>query len=103
MWKALLKKQFTELLYFYFPIAKPGKKRGAGAVIGFVALFIFIIISLGASFYAAADLLAASMLPMGLGWLYFSLLGSLSVFLGVFGGVFSTYSGLYLPSTPWPV
>ena len=96
MWKALLKKQFTELLYFYFPIAKPGKKRGAGAVIGFVALFIFIIISLGASFYAAADLLAASMLPMGLGWLYFSLLGSLSVFLGVFGGVFSTYSGLYL-------
>ena len=96
MWKALLKKQFMELLYFYFPKAKPGKKRGAGAVVGFIVLFVFVFISLGGSFYAAADMLAASMLPLGLGWLYFALLGSLSVFLGVFGGVFSTYSGLYL-------
>ena len=96
MWKALLKKQFTELLYFYFPKAKPGKKRGAGAVVGFLILFVFIILSLGASFFAAADMLASAMLPMGLGWLYFALLGSLSIFLGVFGGVFSTYSGLYL-------
>ena len=96
MWKALLKKQFMELLYFYFPKAKPGKKRGTGAVVGFIVLFVFVFISLGGSFYAAADMLAASMLPMGLGWLYFALLGSLSVFLGVFGGVFSTYSVLYL-------
>ena len=96
MWKALLKKQFMELLTFYFPKSKAGKRRSTGAVVGFLILFVFIILSLGASFYAAADMLAASMLPMGLGWLYFSLLGSLSVFLGVFGGVFSTYSGLYL-------
>ncbi len=96
MGKALLKKQFMELLYFYFPKAKPGKKRGAGAVAGVLVLFVFIFISLGASFYAAADALAAAMLPMGLSWLYFALMGSLSLFLGVFGGVFSTYAGLYL-------
>ena len=97
MWKALLKKQFLELLYFYFPKAKPGKKRGSGAIVGFAVLLIFVFISLGASFYAAADMLAAAMLPMGLSWLYFALIGSLSIFLGVFGGVFSTYAGLYLP------
>ena len=96
MWKALLKKQFRELLTFYFPKAKAGKKRGAGAVAGFVILFLFVVLSLGASFYASADMLAAAMLPLGMDWLYFALFGSLSVFLGVFGGVFSTYSGLYL-------
>jgi len=96
MWKALLKKQFLELMYVYFPKMKVGKKRSAGAVAGFIVLFIFIFLSLGASFYAAADMLAASMLPMGLGWLYFALIGVLSVFLGIFGGVFSTYASLYL-------
>ena len=96
MWKALLKKQFLELLTFYFPKSKAGKKRSTGAIVGFILLFVFIILSLGGSFYAAADMLAAAMLPMGLGWLYFALLGSLSIFLGVFGGVFSIYSGLYL-------
>ena len=96
MWKALLKKQFTELVYFYFPKTKAGKKRSAAGIAGFAILFVFIFLSLGASFFAAADMLASAMLPMGLGWLYFALLGSLSIFLGVFGGVFSTYSGLYL-------
>lgn len=96
MWKALLKKQFTELVYFYFPKTKAGKKRSAAGVAGFAILFVFIFLSLGASFYAAADMLAAAMLPMGMGWLYFALMGSLSIFLGIFGGVFSTYAGLYL-------
>ncbi len=96
MWKALLKKQFMELLYFYFPRRKPGKKRGAGSFVLFVVLLLFVLLSLGASFYAAADMLAAAMLPRGLSWLYFALIGTLSVFVGVLGGVFSTYAGLYL-------
>ncbi len=96
MWKALLKKQFLELINVYFPKKKAGKKRSAGAVAGFLILFILIFLSLGGSFYAAATMLASAMLPMGLGWLYFALIGSLSVFLGVFGGVFSTYASLYL-------
>ena len=96
MWKALLKKQFLELINVYFPKKKAGKKRSAGAVVGFLILFILIFLSLGSSFYAAAYMLASTMLPMGLSWLYFALMGSLSVFLGVFGGVFSTYASLYL-------
>ena len=69
MWKALLKKQFRELIIFYFPKTKAGKKRGAGAVAGFIVLFVFIFLSLAGSFYAGADMLAAAMLPMGLSWL----------------------------------
>ena len=46
MWKALLKKQFMELVTFYFPKAKAGKKRGAGALAGFAVLFVFIFIQM---------------------------------------------------------
>ena len=84
MWKALLKKQFRELITFYFPKAKAGKKRGAGAMAGFAILFLFVVLSLGASFYASADMLAAAMLPMGLDWLYFALFGDCQRTLGEF-------------------
>ena len=96
MWKALLKKQFMELLVFYFPRRKPGKKRSGGSLVVFALLLVFVLLSLGASFYAAADMLASAMLPKGLGWLYFALMGTLSMFVGILGGVFSTYAGLYL-------
>ncbi len=95
MWKALLKKQFMELVAFYFPKAKSGKKRSGGGLALVAILMVFVLLSLGASFYTAAEMLS-SMLPMGLGWLYFALMGTLSVLIGVLGGVFSTYAGLYL-------
>jgi ABC-2 type transport system permease protein len=95
MWKALLKKQFIELVAFYFPKAKSGKKRSGGGLALVAILMVFVLLSLGASFYTAAEMLS-SMLPMGLGWLYFALMGTLSVLIGVLGGVFSTYAGLYL-------
>ena len=96
MWKALLKKQFMELVAFYFPRRKPGKKRSGGSLVLFGILLVFVLLSLGASFFAAADMLAAAMLPAGLSWLYFALMGILAVLIGVLGGVFSTYAGLYL-------
>ena len=36
------------------------------------------------------------MAAAGMDWLYFALMGLLAVFLGTFGSVFNTYSGLYL-------
>ena len=42
MWKALLKKQFLELINVYFPKKKAGKKRSAGAVVGFLILYALI-------------------------------------------------------------
>ena len=40
----------ARLLNVYFPKMKVGKKRSAGAVAGFIVLFVFIFLSLGASF-----------------------------------------------------
>ena len=95
MLKALLKKQFLELNTFYFQDRKTGKTRKPLGIALYVLLFVFIFFSLGATFYGVSLALGGAMIQAGLDWLYFSLLGLLSVFLGVFGSVFNTYAGLY--------
>ncbi len=95
MLKTLLKKQFLELNTFYFQNRKTGKMRSRGGIIGMIVLFIFVFASVGFAFYGMGVLLADTFIAMGLDWLYFALMGTVSVFLGVFGGVFNTYAGLY--------
>ena len=95
MLKALLKKQFLELHTFYFIDKKTGKKRSKGGIVGFVILFAFIFLSLAVAFAGMEFLFAASLLPSGLDWLYFSTIGILAIFFGTFGSVFNTYAGLY--------
>ena len=95
MWKALLKKQFLELKAFYLRDRRTGKARSKGGGALFALLFVLIFLSLGSAFYAAAAALGSVLLPMGLGWLYFALMGLLSLLFGIFGSVFNTYAGLY--------
>lgn len=95
MLKALLKKQFLELNTFYFQDKKTGKIRSKGGIAGMVILFIFVFASIGSMFFGVGKMLAAPMIAAGADWLYFTLLGVMSIFLGVFGGVFNTYAGLY--------
>lgn len=95
MLKTLLKKQFLELNTFYFQNRKTGKMRSKGGIIGMIVLFIFVFASVGFAFYGMGILLADTFIGMGLDWLYFAIMGTVAVFLGVFGGVFNTYAGLY--------
>lgn len=95
MLKALLKKQFLELNQFYFQNKKTGKHRSRAGVIGMVAVYALIFLGLAAAIGVLAVTFAEVLLPMGLDWLYFAMLGLLAVFLGVFGGVFNTYATLY--------
>ena len=95
MWKALLKKQFLELKAFYLRDRRTGKSRSKGGGALFALLFVLIFLSLGSAFYAAAAALGSVLLPMGLSWLYFALMGLLSLLFGIFGSVFNTYAGLY--------
>ncbi len=95
MWKALLKKQFAELKTLYLRNLKPGQRRGKGSTALFLLLLALVFVSLGAAFYAAASALGGALVPAGLGWLYFALMGLLSLLFGVFGSVFNTYAGLY--------
>lgn len=95
MLKTLLKKQFLELNTFYFQNRKTGKMRSRGGIIGMIVLFIFIFASVGFAFYGMGILLAETFIALKLDWLYFALMGTIAIFLGVFGAVFNTYAGLY--------
>ena len=95
MLKALLKKQFLELNAFYFQNRKTGKNRSKAGTVGFIILYIVLFLFLAFTFFMVAQSLAAALIPLGYGWLYFALMGLISLAFGVFGSVFNTYAGLY--------
>lgn len=96
MLKTLIKKQLLELNSFYFQDRKTGKRRTNGGIIGYGILYAFIFLGLGFAFYGLASMVGTAMIPAGLDWLYYVFMGLVSLFLGVFGGVFNTYASLYL-------
>ncbi len=95
MLAALFKKQFLELNTFYFRDRRTGKHRSPAGVVGFVVLFLLVFLGVAAAFFGMADMLSDALIPLGMDWLYFALLGLMSLALGVFGSVFTTYAGLY--------
>ena len=97
MLKILVNKQLTEIFRSYFYDAKKNKKRSKGAVIGYITLFVLLMAGmLGGIFAFLSVTLCGTLAGLGVGWLYFALMGLLAVFLGAFGSVFNTFSGLYL-------
>lgn len=96
MTKALFKKQMMEVFSWIYRDRKSGKNRSKNGIIGYVLLYLIIFGFLGSVFYKVADMLCAPLAAVNLGWLYFAIMGLLSVALGVFGSVFNTYSSLYL-------
>ena len=97
MTKLLLKKQLTEIFRSYFYDAKKNKARSKASVVGFIVLFVLLMVGLlGGMFTFVAMMLCDAMAAVGMGWLYFTLMGLVAIFMGAFGSVFNTYSSLYL-------
>ncbi|MBR6702807.1 MAG: hypothetical protein IKI78_06660, partial [Clostridia bacterium] len=96
MFLLLLKKQMTELFRGYFVDRKTGKMRPKTQVIMFILLFVGMLVLISNAFSGVAKALAGSLIPEGYDWLYFAILGALTIALGIFGSVFNTYSMLYL-------
>lgn len=97
MVKILLKKQLAEMYKSYFYNAKKGIARSKGAVILRFALFAVLILGgCGGLFGVISYLLCEPFCALDLGWLYFVIMGLISIALGSFGSVFNTYAGLYL-------
>ncbi len=97
MLKVLLKKQLSEVFKSYFYDAKKNRMRSKGAIVGwFVFFFLIMVGMLGGIFTMLSVSMCEGLILAGMGWLYFLLMGGVSVFLGAFGSVFNTYSGLYL-------
>ena len=95
MTKALFKKQLMEVFSWLYKDRKTGKIRDVKGIAVYVLLYLFLFGFLGTAFYAVADMLCAPLLSVGMGWFYWCLTGLISIFLGVFGSVFNTYSSLY--------
>ena len=97
MLKLLLKKQLMEVFRSYFYDAKKNKARSKGTTIAYIVMFVLLMAGvLGGMFAVLAATMCGQLVEMGMDWLYFVIMGMMAVFLGAFGSVFNTYSGLYL-------
>ena len=97
MVKTLLKKQLGEIFRTYFYDPKKNKPRSKVSTILFLLLFAFLMVGvLGGMFALLSCALCGAFVAVGMGWMYFCLMGLLAILLGAFGSVFNTYSGLYL-------
>ncbi|MDO5444839.1 MAG: hypothetical protein Q4F31_04370 [Eubacteriales bacterium] len=97
MLKSLIRKQLLEMWQGYFIDRKTGKARTKTGTVFFFLLLVVLFLGLGYAFYSLAGGLGGAILGNGFNWLYFALMGLLSMALGVFGSVFNTYAGVYLP------
>lgn len=97
MVKTLLKKQLAEIFKTYFFDFKKNKPRSkAKTAILFVVFALLIVFIAGFMFGAFAYMIRDIAAAEPFRWLYHAIFFLLAVLLGVFGSVFSTYSGLYL-------
>ena len=97
MVKTLLKKQFAEIFRNYFFDTKKNKSRSKLSTVAYFVFFVLIMAGmLGGMFTMMSVSLCAPLCAAGAGWLYFAITGALAILLGIFGSVFSTYTGLYL-------
>lgn len=97
MLKLLLKKQMMEIFRNYFYNPKKNSVRSKTGIIGYILLFVTIMVGvLGGMFTALSIALCGPVCAAGMDWMYFALMGGLSILLGVFGSVFNTYTCLYL-------
>lgn len=95
MIKVLFVKQLREMTAFLYISGKKGKRRSKAAAIGYGALMVYAFGCIGFLCYVLASMLCAPLVQAQMDWLYFAMMGSAACALGVFGSVFSTYSGLY--------
>lgn len=97
MLKTLLNKQLYEIFKGYFYDAKKNKSRSKVSTALFIVSYVLLMVGiLGGMFTAVSIYLCKPLASAGLGWLYFLIMGGLAIFLGAFGSVFNTFSGLYL-------
>lgn len=97
MLKILLKKQMAEIFRNYVYDPKKNKKRSKASTIGFIIMYAVLMIGvLGGLFTYLALSICSATVSAGMGWLFFTLIGLLAIFMGAFGSVFNTYSALYL-------
>ncbi len=93
----LLRKQLAEMYKSYFYDSKKGTLRSKGAVLlRFGGFALLMVVLFGGFFGYISYLLCDPFCSLGLGWMYFVIMGLIAIALGSFGSVFNTFAGLYL-------
>lgn len=95
MIKVLFAKQLREMMAFLYVSGKKGKRRSKAAGIGYGLLLLYAFGCIGFLCYGLANALCAPLVQAEMNWLYFAMMGSMAAALGIFGSIFSTYTGLY--------
>ena len=97
MLKILVKKQLAEVFKSYFYDAKKNRMRPRWAIALWFIFFVLIMVGLLGGIFTGLSLsLCSGLSQVGMGWMYFLLMGGIAILLGAFGSVFNTYAGLYL-------
>ena len=95
MLKTLIKKQLQMMLTAFYRAGKNKKQKSKAGYLVYAVLMLYVAGVIFFLFYSMMDTLCAPLVNSGLGWLYFSLAGVLSVVLAGIGSVFMTQSMLY--------
>ena len=95
MFKILLKKQLTELIAFLFKNKKDNKARSKNSIVGLAIVLSLCLVIFAFMFFSVASAIGTVFLDGELNWLYFAIMGLMSILFGTFGSVFSTYTSLY--------
>jgi len=98
MLKALLKKQLYEILSVYSggnKQKKGGKKKKNISTPVLIAILAVSFVSVAFAFYGMSLLFADSFIGEEYEWMYFAIMGIITVFVGTFGSVLTTYNTLY--------
>ncbi|MBR5272639.1 MAG: hypothetical protein IKU25_04510 [Clostridia bacterium] len=96
MLKALLNKQILEFFSLFTGSGKMGKKSNKkGMTVLYAVVFAYVFGAGGFMMYQIADALCPSLCSVGMGWLFFAIIGLMSVSLSVIFGIFTTQPMLY--------
>lgn len=96
MLKLLLKKQIAEFFRNFFYDFKNNKNKSKVQIIRSVVLFAILMLFVAGTFAVVESQICKPFSDFDMMWMYFLLLSALGLFMGIFGSVFNTYSGLYL-------
>ncbi len=95
MTKALFKKQMMELFSFFWQDKKKNKNRTGVQLVLSVLMYLALFGMISVMFYFVSAMMCEPLVMVGMGWLYFALMGLIGVALGAFGSVFNTFASLY--------
>ena len=95
MTRVLLKKQMLEVFSWLYRDNKKGTNRSKSGIIGYSVLYVLLFVIVGVVFFMVASTMAP-LITIGFGWLYFAIMGLITICMGVIGSVFNTYASLYL-------